>query len=208
MAGLEIDHIVYATADLEGAVADLTTRLGVAPAAGGRHVGMGTRNHLVALGGGAYLELIGPDPTQQVPAGQGLPFGIDALTGPRLVGFAVKAPGIDEVASRARAAGYDPGAVREMQRATPEGGLLQWKLTLGGSHDGLVPFLIDWLDSPHPSTSAPGGCTLRALRGIHPEPAAVRAAWAALGFDMDLAGGAAAELVASIDTPNGALELR
>jgi hypothetical protein len=208
MAGLQIDHIVYATADVEGAARDLTTRLGVQPAPGGRHVGMGTCNQLLSLGGGSYLEVIGPDPTQEIPEGQPLPFGIDALTGPRLVGFAVKAPGIDEVVARARAAGYDPGDVREMQRATPDGGVLRWKLTMGGSHDGLVPFLIDWLDSPHPSDNSPGGCTLRALQGIHPEPASVRSAWQALGFETELAGGAAPELVATIDTPNGRLELR
>lgn len=208
MAGLQIDHIVYATADLEGSVEDLTTRLGVEPVPGGRHVGRGTRNYLLSLGGGSYLELIGPDAEQSLPAGQALPFGMDGLTGPRLIGFAVKAPEIDDLVRRARAAGYDPGDVNEMQRATPEGGLLTWKLTMGGSHDGLVPFLIDWLDSPHPSDNSPAGCTLKALQGIHPEPASVRQAWQALGFDMELAGGAAPELVATIDTPNGWLELR
>jgi hypothetical protein len=208
MAGLEIDHIVYATRDLEAAVDDIGNRTGVRPAAGGRHVGVGTHNYLLALGGRTYLELIGPDPSQTVPTGQSLPFGIDRLTGPRLAGFAVKAPGIDELVANARAGGYDPGDVRDMQRATPGGSLLRWKLTLGGSHDGLVPFLIDWLDSPHPSTSSPSGCTLVALRGVHPDPASVRKAWGALGFEMDLSTGAAPELIATLDSPNGRFELR
>jgi hypothetical protein len=208
VSGLEIDHIVYATQDLDSAVDDLGTRFGVRAAAGGRHVGVGTHNYLLGLGGATYLELIGPDPSQDVPAGHPLPFGIDALTGPRLAGFAVKAHGIDEIVGNARAAGYDPGDVRGMQRARPDGVLLQWRLTLGGSHDGLVPFLIDWLDSPHPSDSAPGGCTLVALRGVHPDPASVRKAWKALGYDMPLSEGAAPELIATVDTPNGQVELR
>ena len=41
--GLGIDHLAYAAADLDAAVADVGRRFGVAPAAGGRHVGVGTR---------------------------------------------------------------------------------------------------------------------------------------------------------------------
>ena len=88
-----------------------------------------------------------------------------------------------------------------MQRATPDGGLLSWRLTLGGSHDGLVPFLIDWLDSPHPSTTTPRGATLVALRGEHPDAAAVVAAHRALGWTMEVREGPVAALVATIDAP-------
>jgi hypothetical protein len=208
MAGLRIDHIVYATRDLDQAVSDLADRLRVSSSAGGRHVGVGTHNYLLGLADDAYLELIGPDPSQSVPAGQPLPFGIDALDRPKLAGFAVKAPDIDDVVARARAAGYDPGEVRGMQRATPDGRLLEWRLTLGGSHQGLVPFLIDWLDSPHPSGSAPGGCRLVSLRGEHPDHHAVRKANQALGVEFDVVQGPAPVLVATIDTPKGTIELR
>jgi hypothetical protein len=95
-----------------------------------------------------------------------------------------------------------------MQRATPDGRLLEWRLTLGGSHQGLVPFLIDWLDSPHPSGSAPGGCRLVSLRGEHPDHHAVRKANQALGVEFDVVQGPAPVLVATIDTPKGTIELR
>jgi hypothetical protein len=224
-----IDHIVYAAVDLDAAVQDVARRFGVHPAPGGRHVGVGTRNHLLSLANGTYLELIGPDPSQTMPPGAALPFGIHELTGgPRLVGFALAVGrgatagdgegaqgaggavggGIDAVVARARAAGHDPGAVHDMQRATPDGGLLSWKLTLGTSHDGLVPFLIDWLDSPHPSTTTPTGATLVALRAEHPDPAPVIAAHRALGWEMDVTRGPVPALFATIDTPNGRLELR
>jgi hypothetical protein len=208
MAGLRIDHIVYATRDLDQAVSDLADRLGVSSSAGGRHVGVGTHNYLLGLADDAYLELIGPDPSQSVPAGQPLPFGIDALDRPKLAGFAVKAPHIDDVVGGGRAPGADPRAVRGMQRATPDGRLLEWRLTLGGSHQGLVPFLIDWLDSPHPSRSAPGGCRLVSLRGEHPDPDVVRKANRALGVELDVVQGPAPVLVAAIDTPKGTIELR
>jgi Glyoxalase-like domain len=212
MTGPSVDHIVVAAVDLDAAVEDLATRFGIRPAAGGRHVGLGTRNFLLSLAPdgqrGPYLELIGPDPTQSVPAGTALPFGIGSSSAPKLAGFALGTGELDKVVDRARAAGHDPGEVRAMQRATPDGGLLSWRLTAGGSHDGLVPFLIDWLDSPHPSTTTPRGATLVALRGEHPDPDAVLAAHRALGWSMDVGAAPAPALVATIDTPNGRIDLR
>jgi hypothetical protein len=209
MSGLGIDHLAYAATDLEAAVADIAGRFGVTPAPGGRHVGVGTRNYLLSLADGAYLELIGPDPDQAVPVGATLPFGIHELRGgARLAGFALAAPDIEARVARARAAGHDPGDVHDMQRATPDGGLLSWRLTLGGSHVGLVPFLIDRMGSPHPSTTTPSGATLLGLRGEHPDPAAVEAAHRALGWSMEVTRAATPALIATIDTPNGRVELR
>jgi hypothetical protein len=45
-----IDHLVYAAPDLTTAVADLEDRFGVRAQAGGRHIGLGTRNAPLALG--------------------------------------------------------------------------------------------------------------------------------------------------------------
>lgn len=207
MAGLPVDHLVFATPDVPGSVEHLAALLGARPVPGGRHVGMGTYNHLLSLGDGPYLEVIGPDPDQPDPSG-GRPFGLDALRSGRLVGFAVKCGDLPAAVANARAAGYDPGDEHEMSRATPDGGLLQWKLTLGGSFDGLVPFLIDWMGSPHPSATTPGGATLVGLRGEHPEPVAVQRALDALSVELDVARADAPALIATLDTPKGPVELR
>jgi hypothetical protein len=207
MPGLAVDHIVYATRDVPRAVEDLAGRLGAQPAAGGRHVGRGTHNYLLSLGEGPYLEIIGPDPDQPDPPGA-RPFGVDSLGADRLVGFAVKCADIPATVARARERGYDPGDGHTMTRATPDGGLLEWELTSGPGFDGLVPFLIDWKDSPHPSATSPGGATLVGLRGEHPAPDAVRAALAALGVDLEVTEGPGPALVATLDTPRGRLELR
>jgi hypothetical protein len=194
-----IDHLVYAVP--ESAVVD---RLGIPLSPGGRHVGFGTRNFLADLGGGAYLEVIGPDPGQPEP-GRPRPFGIDSLTGPRLVGWAVRVTGIAEAVSRARERGYDPGPVTAMSRRRPDGVLLEWQLT--PSQPGLLPFLIDWGGTPHPSGDARKGSELVSLRGFHPSPNDVHKGLEALGAELDVAVGEPA-LVAVIRTPDGEVVLR
>lgn len=205
MAGLPVDHLVYATSDVAATVRDVGERFGVEPALGGKHVGLGTYNYLLSLseGVGPYLEIIGPDPDQPKPDNP-LPFGIDALDGARLVGFAVTCSDLPGVVARARSMGYDPGEPADMSRATPEGPVLHWKLTLGPGFDGAVPFLIDWLETPHPSTTNPRGCTLVSLRVEHPDEAGVRNALAGLGVEsVQVAAGPAPALQATIDTPKG-----
>jgi catechol 2,3-dioxygenase-like lactoylglutathione lyase family enzyme len=54
---VRIDHIIYATTDLDAAAARVESVLGLRAVQGGRHEGHGTHNRIVSLGGG-YLELM------------------------------------------------------------------------------------------------------------------------------------------------------
>jgi hypothetical protein len=54
---MRIDHVIYATQDLDAAAARLEAEHGLVVTGGGRHAGIGTENRIVPLGGG-YLELI------------------------------------------------------------------------------------------------------------------------------------------------------
>ena len=54
---MRIDHVIYATADLDEAAARVESELGLSVLPGGRHEGHGTHNRIVPLGGG-YLELM------------------------------------------------------------------------------------------------------------------------------------------------------
>ncbi|MFF4591265.1 VOC family protein [Streptomyces sp. NPDC001388] len=198
-----LDHIVLATPDLAATVAEFTRRTGVVPAPGGAHVGHGTRNHLVGLGGRAYLEILGPDPEQPEPTGP-RPFGVDGLDAPRTITWAISPQDLDATVAGARAQGYDPGDVRDMSRRRPDGTLLRWRLTDGGSPhpSGLVPFLIDWGTTPHPSASGLPVTPLREMTATAPDPDEIRPLLAALGTGLSLTEGPAA-FSFTVDTPNG-----
>ena len=137
-----IDHIVYGVPRrLAQTVTWFAGLTGVLPVRGGSHEGMGTANFLIGLGSGAYLEIIGPDPGQPQPIG-GRWFGIDRLTAPRIVTWAIGTTDIDGSVATARALGYDPGQPKAMSRRSDAGNVLQWRLTPPQTelNDGLVPF--------------------------------------------------------------------
>ena len=204
-----VDHLVYAVPDLEAAVEDLTERLGVRAAPGGRHPGEGTRNSLIALGRDVYLEILARDPDQASP-GKPRWFGIDTLTAPRIAGWAAKATDLEGVAGRAAAAGIPQlGPVIAGSRHLSDRVSLRWRFTdphivIG---DGIVPFFIDWSDSPHPSRAAARGVSLIALRAEHPDPETVRKILAGLALDLSVEIGAKPALIATLRTPRGLVEL-
>jgi len=208
-----VDHLVYATPDVDATVAAIARLTGVRATDGGPHPGRGTRNALLALdtapGAAAYLEIVGPDPGQPPPE-RARWFGIDALRAPRLAAWAATAPDLEWAAAGARAAGVPLGAVRDGSRRRPDGTLLTWRFTDPDAvaADGIVPFLIDWGESPHPSRGAARGLSLLGLRAEHPEPRGTRERLARLGLALPVDGGAAPALVATLHTPRGEVTLR
>ncbi|GAA3415446.1 hypothetical protein GCM10018952_40020 [Streptosporangium vulgare] len=87
-----------------------------------------------------------------------------------------------------------------MSRRTPEGELLEWRLTSSpdDTGDGLVPFLIDWGSTAHPAERGLPVVELTSLSALHPDPAAVAADLAALGAELEVAAGDEPRLVAVI----------
>jgi hypothetical protein len=57
-----LDHILRAAPDLGAGEKIIETLTGIAPARGGVHPGLGTRNSLMNLDSGIYFEIISPDP--------------------------------------------------------------------------------------------------------------------------------------------------
>lgn len=204
-----VDHLVYAAPTLESGVDAIERLLGVRPAPGGKHIGLGTHNALLGLREDTYIEIIAPDPDQPEPS-RPLPFGLATLEEPRLATFAIRTTDIGALVASAREAAYDPGEIIDMSRQRPDGVVLKWRLAFheqmpGG---GVIPFVIDWGDTPQPSAGLPQGGALAALRAEHPEAQSARSALAVLDFEMDVTWGDAPALIATIDGHNGRLELR
>src|SRR5262249_49109253 len=168
----QVDHLVYATPNLDLGVATMQKLLGVHASTGGQHPGFGTRNALLALGPSIYLEIIGPDPEQPKPAGPRR-FGIDDLNEPKLIGWVSRAPALDALVTRARAQGIGLGDALSGSRKRPDGTLLTWRYTDPSViiEHRLIPYFMDWGASSHPATTAAKGARLVALHLEHPEPA-------------------------------------
>jgi hypothetical protein len=199
-----IDHLVYSVPDLDRAVAELEQQLGVRATPGGSHPGWGTRNALLSLGPLVYLEIIAPDPAQR-EFHEPRVFGVDPHRAPALTAWAAKWPDLEN--SGPALAGDVFGASREQV----DGTLLHWHLSdpFTVNCDGLVPFLIDWGDSPHPASNTPGGAVLKALGLAHPEPESVAQQLARLGLEMEVSQAELPAMVATILAASGAVvELR
>lgn len=204
-----LDHLVYAAPDLDEAARDLEKRLGVRATPGGQHPGRGTRNELIALGPSSYLEILGPDPGQPEPEKPRW-LGIDALSAPRIAGWAVKWNDLEKLVADAARAGVQLGDVGRGSRQRPDGVVLFWRFTdppnvLG---DGLVPFFIDWGASPHPAATSSAHVTLVDLRAEHPDPESVRRMLRAVAVTLDVRKGSAPALIATLDSSRGRVELK
>jgi len=98
---VRIDHVIYATHDLDTAAAQLESELGLTSVQGGRHEELGTHNRIVPLGGG-YLELLAvADPGEAASSeiGAGLQARI-AERGDGLLGWAVAVEDVGRQADR------------------------------------------------------------------------------------------------------------
>ena len=204
-----VDHLVYATPDLNRGVEEIEKLLGVRATAGGQHPRLGTRNALVALGPTTYLEILGPDPEQ--PTSEGArPFGLDGLKESRLVAWFVNGRDLEQLRGEAVRKGVPLGEVKSGSRRRPDGVQLSWKFTdpWAPVADGIVPLFIDWGDSHHPARTASKGATLVSLRAEHPDVRGVRRMLRHLGLDLPVKRGPSPTLIAVIEGPRGRVELR
>jgi hypothetical protein len=204
-----LDHLVYATPDLTRGIDELDRLLGVLATPGGQHPGLGTRNALIALGPDSYIEIVAPDPGQPAPSTPRW-FGIDELVYSRLVTWAAKGTGLERLHADAVRNGIPLGAVASGSRKRPDGVELSWQLTnpRASVADGVIPFFIDWAESPHPAQSAAQGASLFSLRGEHPDSRRVQDMLRQLGVLLAVGPGPHPALIATIDCPRGRVDVR
>lgn len=205
----KVDHLIFVVPDLEDGRDKFEQLLGVRPIIGGRHPQYGTHNAQLSLGATTYLEIIAPDPDADIPAEDVL-FGLDTFQKPRLMTWVLHTDEIDSLAASAKAANVNLGTVESGERVKPDGTVVSWKLTdpTAMPFNGAIPFLISWGDTPHPAGSAPRAGELISLRIEHPELERVRPALLTLGVEMDVQAGDQFQLIATIRTSQGEVEIR
>lgn len=204
---IRLDHILWAAPDLEAGsrlIADLT---GVTPRRGGAHPGFGTRNSLLALDGGAYFEVIAPDPAQSLAGNRG--GRIAAQARPGLMTFAVNCDDLPALRDAALRGGLKTEGPIAMHRDRPEGGRLDWTILYLTSEafGEAVPFVIDWGATPHPSSATPAGCKLRSFAVLHPQADELGRLFAALAIPVAAKRAAHPGFLAVLDTPKGEVVL-
>lgn len=204
-----IDHFMYAGRDLDTLNQAFAGLTGVTPTTGGSHPTLGTRNSLVGTGATTYLELIAPDPALSV-SGE-LRADLEGMTRNQLHRFIMQC---DQSDFPALAQAYgDAGIaapVYDLQRITPTGTTLSWKLMIPAANDlGLfAPYFIDWLDSPHPSKLlGASGCTIAGCVAAHPEHDRVARLWERLGVPIPLGVADHPSMRLQLQTSRGLVEL-
>jgi hypothetical protein len=154
-----LDHILVGAPDLDRAVAQVERRTGVRAVYGGSHPGVGTRNALIALGNGAYLEIIAPDPKQPKPSEFSKFVGSLKTMTP--LGWAYHTANLDALRSALRSSGVHVERIEPGSRKRPDGRTLRWRTFEIGAEEDVSPFFIEWgKGTPHPSLTAARGCRL------------------------------------------------
>jgi hypothetical protein len=206
----KIDHVVYTVPNLESAVEDLAKKLGVRPVIGGRHDTQGTKNALIKLNDGAYLEILAADDENTtIPPPRWM--GVDVLTGPKITRWALKSG--DLAADAAILKSVDPalGEIKAGSRRRPDGSWLRWELIMPTATPevDVLPFMVDWSSSDvHPHDVLPEmGCSISELIVTHPEPRAVSATLKQLGAPLPVREAPEAGLRLVLRCPAGIVEL-
>ena len=210
----QIDHVIWAVPDLESGVEYFRELSGVDPIVGGVHPGRGTRNSLVFAGGMMYLEIIAPDPAQmpfdpvETPV-QAFADRISRMDGPEVDMFAFSSTDLEWVAARGRELGLEVVGPSPGQRVTPDGVLIRWSHVdfIGHDFGQFMPFALNWLDSPHPSTTSPQGAVIEGITVQHPRATKLRRIYQALGIPAEVVQADEPRIIVHMRSERGYFEL-
>ena len=228
----QIDHLVVMAASLDQGVQWCEATLGISPGPGGEHEKYGTHNRLFKIASPqfplAYFEIIAINPEAVIPKRAQVPrwFDMDdaavqkaVAQGPRLIHFVSSTEDVKSARHLLRTQGIERGQVVQASRKSRKG-TLNWQITVREDGErlfnGCLPTLIQWgkpeATDPlrlHPRNSLPrSGVTLQSLAVSHPSGVKLQAAVDAIGLaDITIETGPA-NLVASLQTPKGLVQLQ
>ena len=202
-----IDHIILGTNDLQKGIAELERLTGVRAVFGGAHLGRGTQNALIALGGEHYLEILAPNP-EDSGSSESVE-GLQALTALTPIGWAARTHDMTALERDLRSRGVEIGEIRPGARNLPDGSRLAWK-TLGfpPSASSLLPFFIEWdRAGAHPSSTSPVGCRLTGFALENPAPDTLRESLRAAGLPVEVREVKESRIRVALTCPQGKVEL-
>jgi len=199
------DHILLGAPDLDVGIRWVEERTGVQAKFGGNHPGAGTRNALLSLGAGHYLEIIAPDPAQANALDVR---GLRELSSPRIIQWAIHTEDIAAAKSTVEAAGIKTVGPQPGSRQRPDGKLLRWQTLRIEQTTPLVPFFIQWeAGSPHPSSDSPRLGTAKSLHFETPQPDELRRVLHASVVQADIRKSALQRFVLLVQTQRGEIEM-
>ena len=199
---IQLDHIMFACADLKAGMEEIYSLTGVMPALGGAHPGVGTRNALLSLDNHQYLEIIAPDPQQQLAGTTGQLLLDHGGSGIR--SWAIACKSLSDVANIAAEQGLESRDIIDMSRTTPDGIELAWQLLF--LQHPQMPFFIDWQGSPHPALSTPTSCSLGSFSISSETPSVYEGLLAALELPIAVTSRTNG-FCAQLNTPKGTVTL-
>lgn len=199
---MRLDHFMYAMPSLAAGMDYFESLLGVRPVFGGAHEGGGTCNALVSLGD-CYLEIIAPDPKQNLSGTLGEKLA--ALESGGLATWAAEADlkKAKEAFVALEIECFGPFPVRRRQ---PDGPELEWEILFPQSGYIGIPFFIDWMECVNPSETAPHAGQVREFTISSPESDQIDLIFRNLGLSITVKSGMPNQRLV-IDSPNGVVEL-
>lgn len=228
----QLDHLVVMASSLEAGVQWCEETLGISPGPGGEHEKYGTHNRLFKIASPefplAYFEIIAINPQAVIPQRAQVPrwFDMDnkalqkaVASCPRLIHFVTSTDDIKAARHLLRTQGIERGQVVQASRKSGKG-TLHWQITVREDGErlfnGTLPTLIQWgkplATDPlrlHPRNSLPrSGVTLQSLVVHHPSGAKLQAACDAIGLQGIGIEIGDANLVATLQTPKGLVQLQ
>jgi hypothetical protein len=228
----QIDHLVVMAASLDQGVQWCEDTLGITPGPGGEHEKYGTHNRLFKIATPqfplAYFEIIAINPAAVIPKRAQVPrwFDMDnaalqktVAQGPRLVHFVSSTDDVKAARHVLRTQGIERGQVVHASRKSSKG-TLNWQITVREDgerlFDGCLPTLIQWgkpeATDPlrlHPRNSLPrSGVTLQSLSVSHLSGVKLQTAYDAIGLAGITIETGPANLVATLQTPKGLVQLQ
>jgi hypothetical protein len=201
-----LDHFAWATPSLQEATNYYERLSGVKPAPGGAHPGKGTRNALVSLGPKLYLAIDGPDHTQTLDNNNGA--WMAKLTAPRMNEFVVSVRDIGLTQGILERLGFASEIEHHSRKRADDADIAVLALRLVDHPYGVaMPGFLQWLTDKHPALDAAAGSKLVAFQIDHPESASIRALYADLGLDIQVAQAQCPALRVKIRGRHGQFEL-